>query len=67
MKEYWKDFKKIWRNCWAFYMLPITSVIDGYLNKPQNMSFAQHLVYPFKTYFKALKIWTQNELANLNE
>lgn len=64
MKEYWINFKKIRRNCWAFYMLPITSIKDGYRNKPQNMSFGQHLTYPFKTYFSALKVWTENELTN---
>lgn len=64
MKEYWIDFKQIWRNCWAFYMLPFTSVRDGYRNKPQNMSLVQHLAFPFKTYFIALKTWTKNELTN---
>lgn len=62
MKDLWSEAKWAWGNIWAFYLVPFTSLRDGYKNKLSKMSVTQTIVYPFNAIANGYKAW--NELDN---
>lgn len=53
---------QIWRQCWSFYILPVTSLVVGYRDKPKSMTVIQHLAFPFKLLSDGFKNWADKEV-----